>query len=144
MAGLISSNTKKFNYLVIFPAAVLFIGAFSKTLSFDNAVIDIIDLFPSIIQLNKIFAVIITVILIITELFAAIFLLLYKKYTYSIIFALSLFMIFIFINLLKIINNGNTECGCFGEIINANTYTILIVDIIMLNILLFLLKKKNN
>ncbi len=128
--------------LVLIPSTVLFIAASSKIISFRVSVESVSSSLLLFSINNNFISIFLTFFLIAIELFAAAILVIKKDALYPILFSAFLYLIFIFFNIYKIIQSGDSNCGCFGEIFSVNASAILIIDIINLALLLLILKLK--
>lgn len=136
MDGYIINKEKIFNSLILLPAFMLLTGSLAKVMSFDNSVSETGIYVSLFFKPEKTLSVILTVLLITSELILSTFLILFNKFLLPYLITAMLFIIFIFFNILKLISQGNVDCGCFGELINTNVNTIIMLDILMLGIIL--------
>lgn len=125
------------------PAFVLIITGILKLIDFNSFVTDNQTFFLSLFQLelfnSKTFISFLSALLVITELVLGTSLLLARQKEFISMLTAKLFLFFILINVIKLILDDSSSCGCFGSMLEADVYTMINIDIIILLIIVITL-----
>lgn len=134
--------------LTLIPAGVLIFSAVTKTISFNEFAESneqfLIGLTNQSINTNSLIPIVITVIILSVEIIVGILLIIRYKEPLVLTGGAILFLVFLIVNAIKILQGETDNCGCFGEVIDTSVYSIFYLDLLLFLMPLIVLKISNS
>lgn len=123
---------KQYFWLKLPIAVVFLLSAAGKALSFTETYTEIAMLARTLINLPEWIGIVAAIILLGFELVTALALLFGWQEKATLVSLLSLSILFLGVNIFKIISSGEEDCGCFGELFSLSVYTSVLLDCLLI------------
>lgn len=120
-----------YQLVIVFFSGILLFSAGSKLFGFTNSVLEVKHLTRFILSLPETIYPVLAACLITIEFLLGLALLFKRKITLVLPASLMLSVLFLGINLFRMLFDADENCGCFGEVLSITTYYSFILDVIM-------------